>query len=87
MVMFGIARMTETSSTAWCVLPAIPAIRPVYCVTILTGSRGWAMRTRIWSRLRFTTKTAKVTGNGMKPAAASPAAIPSMFCSAIPTGR
>ncbi len=49
-----------------------------------TGKLVWATMTRTWSRSLVVAKAANVTAIGRRPAAASPAATPIMFCSAIP---
>ena len=45
------------------------------------------MSTRIWSSGRTTANGTNVLMNGIIPTLASPAAMPSMFCSAMPVWR
>jgi hypothetical protein len=53
----------------------------------LTFVLGWAMSTRTWSSGRTTANDTNVLMNGTRPMVASPAATPSMFCSAMPIWR
>ncbi len=75
-----------SSTTMW-LIPVMPVNIPAYPGVILTLSPGWAISTRIWSSGRTTANDTKVLMNGIRPMVASPAATPSMFCSAIPIWR
>ena len=54
---------------------------------MITGSSGCATMTLTWSVTRLEAKQANVLVKATKPMVASPAAIPTMFCSAIPTWK
>jgi hypothetical protein len=81
--MFGMARISATSSIAWWLGPPgldTPGMNPM----MRTFRFGNAIALMIWSSGRRVAKTPNVCTNGMKPSRASAPATPIMFASAIP---
>ena len=64
MVIPGIARIVARSETSTCVLPARPAISPVYAAPILTLAWVWATAMRTWSSARLVKKIPNELSHG-----------------------
>ncbi|WBL36689.1 hypothetical protein O0235_03800 [Tepidiforma flava] len=75
------------SSIACALIPSSPTVMPPWLATHFTfrPPRGCATDVRSWSKHRPGRKAAKLAMNAVFPQAASPAAMPTMFCSATPT--
>ena len=83
--MFGSARMMAMSSRAWCDAPSSPTLIPQWVATTLTLSLGYATASLICSQHLPVANTPNVDAKATFPDAARPAAMPIMFCSAMPT--
>ena len=77
--------MTAMSSRAWWDAPSSPTLMPQWVATTFTLSLGYATASLICSQHLPVAKTPNVEAKATLPEAASPAAMPIMFCSAIPT--
>jgi hypothetical protein len=82
---WGIPRMSEMSSSAWCVGPFPSERNPATPPTSLTGRFPIPTSVRINSNALIVRNVARACTTGFRPLRASPAAAPTIVCSAMPT--